>query len=140
MSTHFFHVNGMHCPACVVLTESELKELPEVRSARASLKDLQVEVIGDFGDKEPEHIARDLSAVLLPHGYSLSLARQRHVAKWADFKLALPIAVVFVALFIVLQKLGIVSLVTTSEVTYGTAFIIGLIASVSSCMAVVGGL
>ena len=29
---------------------------------------------------------------------------------------------------------------TGSKVTYGTAFVIGLIASVSSCMAVVGGL
>src|SRR3989338_11032101 len=104
--THTFHVDGMHCHACVVLTESKLKDLPEVTSARASLTNCCVEVVGDFGDKEPEHIARDLSAVLLPHGYSLSLARQRHVAKWADFKLALPIAVAFIALFIVLQKLG----------------------------------
>ncbi len=140
MATYFFHVNGMHCQACVVLTESELSEVPEVQSAKASLTARQVEVTGDFGDKTPEHVARDLSAVLEPHGYTLSVERQRHAAKWSEFSIAAPVALAFIALFIVLQKLGVVNLVTASNVTYGTAFAIGLIASVSTCMAVVGGL
>ena len=140
MKTYTFHVNGMHCNACVVLTESELTDVPEVTKAKSSLANHTIEVTGDFGDKEPEHIARDLSEVLKPHGYTLSLEKQKHSAKWSDFNLALPIAGGFIALFIVLQKLGIVNLVTTSEVGYGTAFVIGLIASVSTCMAVVGGL
>jgi len=140
MKTYSFHVNGMHCKACVVLTESELNDIPEVSSAKSSLATHTVEVTGEFGDKEPEHIARDLSEVLKPHGYTLSLERQKHLAKWSDFRLALPIALGFIALFIILQKLGIVNLVTASKVDYGTAFVIGLIASVSTCMAVVGGL
>ena len=140
MATYTFHVNGMHCKSCVVLTEGELGELPEVSRVKASLKDLSVEVSGDFGDKEPQHIARDLSAVLEPHGYSLSLEKSAHSAVWSDFKIALPVALAFVVLFVGLQKIGIVNLVTTSKVGYGTAFLIGLIASVSTCMAVVGGL
>lgn len=140
MKTYTFHVHGMHCPSCVVLIESELQDLPEMTRAKASLARLQVEVAGDFGDKTSEHIARDLSVVLRPHGYSLSLERGQRAARWSDFKLALPIAVAFIGLFIVLQKLGIVNLITASSVTYGTAFIIGLIASVSTCLAVVGGL
>ena len=138
--TYTFHVNGMHCNACVVMTESELNDVPEVSKAKSSLATHTVEVTGEFGDKEPEHIARDLSEVLKPHGYTLSLEKQKHLAKWSDFRLALPIALAFIALFVILQKLGIVSLVTTSDVGYGTAFVIGLIASVSTCMAVVGGL
>jgi len=140
MKTYAFHVDGMHCNACVVLTESELNDVPEVSKAKSSLATHTLEVTGDFGDKEPEHIARDLSEVLKPHGYTLSLEKQKHLAKWSDFRLALPIALAFIALFVILQKLGIVSLVTTSDVGYGTAFVIGLIASVSTCMAVVGGL
>lgn len=140
MKTYTFHVNGMHCNACVVLTESELNDLPEVSKAKSSLATHSVEVTGNFGDKEPEHIARDLSEVLKPHGYTLSLEKQNHSVKWSDFRIALPIAFGFIALFIILQKLGIVNLVTASEVSYGTAFVLGLIASVSTCMAVVGGL
>ena len=140
MKTYTFHVNGMHCKACVVLTEHELGDVPEVSKAKASLAHLSVEVTGDFGDKEPEHVAQDLSEVLRPHGYTLSLERQTHKTMWSDFNLAVPIAAGFIALFIVLQKLGIVNLVTASEVGYGTAFVLGAIASVSTCMAVVGGL
>lgn len=140
MRTYTFHVNGMHCNACVLLTESELGDLPEVSKAKTSLATNSVEVTGDFGNKEPEHIARDLSEVLKPHGYTLSLEKQNHSVQWSDFNFALPIAGLFIALFIVLQKVGIVNLITTSHVGYGTAFVIGLIASVSTCMAVVGGL
>ncbi|OHA32254.1 MAG: hypothetical protein A2928_01205 [Candidatus Taylorbacteria bacterium RIFCSPLOWO2_01_FULL_45_15b] len=140
LKKHIFHVNGMHCNSCVVLTEGELKNLPEVRYVKASLANRSVEIQGDFGDKKPEHIAKDLSTVLMPHGYILTLERQTHSAKWSDFKIALPVALGFIAVFIVLQKLGIVNLVTTANVGYGTAFLIGLIASLSTCMAVVGGL
>src|SRR3989338_44220 len=138
--TYTFHLNCMHCASCVALTESELNEVSEVSKAKSSLATLSVEVTGEFGDKKPEHIARDLSEVLKPHGYSLSLEKQKHSAKWSDFTLALPIALGFIALFIILQKLGIVNLVSTSEVGYGTAFLIGVVASLSTCMAVVGGL
>ncbi len=140
MKTYIFHVHGMHCKACIVLTESELNDVPEVSYAKSSLATHTIQVSGDFGDKEPEHIARDLSEVLQPHGYTLSLEKQKHVAAWSDFRLAFPIALGFITLFIILQKLGIVNLVTASKVDYGTAFVIGLIASVSTCMAVVGGL
>lgn len=59
---------------------------------------------------------------------------------WGDFIYALPIALAFVVLFVLLQKLGLVKLVNTSSVSYGTAFLIGIVASLSTCMAVVGGL
>ena len=140
MRTYTFHVNGMHCKACVMLTESELSEVPGVSGVKSSLENLSVEVTGEFGDKEPENIARDLNEVLKPHGYTLSLEKQKYSVKWSDFYVAIPIALAFITLFIVLQKLGIVNLVTTSKVGYGTAFVVGLIASVSTCMAVVGGL
>lgn len=140
MKTLTLHVRGMHCSACPVIIESELTDLPEISKAKASLKHDNVEVTGKFGDKTSEHIARDLTEVLKQHGYTLSPEKQRHSVKWQDFALAIPIAAAFIALFIILQKLGIVNLVTTADVTYGIAFVIGLIASVSTCMAVVGGL
>lgn len=140
LKTYVFHVNGMHCNSCVLLTESELSEIKEVTNAKSSLKTHSVEVTGYFGDKEPEHIARDLSEVLRPHGYFLSLEKQKHSTKWSDFKFAVPIALAFAVLFVILQKMGIVNLVSAGNVTYGTAFVIGVIASLSTCMAVVGGL
>lgn len=140
MKTYTFHVSGMHCNACILLTESELLEHPKVTSARSSLKTHSVEVTGDFGEATPEAIAHELSELLEKHGYRLSVERAAVVKRWADFQYALPIALGFSVLFVALQKMGIVNLVDTGSVSYGTAFLIGIIASLSTCMAVVGGL
>lgn len=135
-----FHVHGMHCNACVLMTESELSDLPNITHVKSSLKNHSVEVIGDFGDKTLEQIALELTIPLKSHGYSVSVEKQQHNAKWGDFRIAVPIALGFAVLFVVLQKMGIVNLVSAGNVTYGTAFVIGIIASLSTCMAVVGGL
>lgn len=135
-----FYVKGMHCKACVIMIDSELAELPEVGKVNANLQARRVDIEGDFGGKTPEQIAEQLSIVLEKRGYSLSVERQSEEKKWFEFMYAIPIAAGFAVLFVLLQKIGIVNLVDASQMTYSTAFLIGLVASVSTCMAVVGGL
>ena len=138
--TYSFHVSGMHCNSCVLMTESELNDLPEITKVKSSLKKNSVEVTGDFGDKDQRQIAIELSEVLKKHGYTLSVEKQIKVTNWSDFKIAIPVAILFAFIFVILQKVGLVNMIGGSDVNYGTAFIIGIIASLSSCMAVVGGL
>lgn len=138
--TYTFHVQGMHCRACELMTESEIGELPEVSSVKSNLKTNSLRVTGDFGDKTPEQIAEELSLPIKKHGYSLSLEKQITEKHWSDFKFAIPIALGFAVFFVLLQKAGLINLVNASKVSYGTAFTIGVIASLSTCMAVVGGL
>jgi sulfite exporter TauE/SafE len=122
------------------MTESELGDLSNVTSVKSSLKNNSVEITGDFGNKTLEQIAEELTISLKPHGYTVSIEKQEIKTNWEDFKIAIPIAVAFGLLFIAFQKMGIVNFVDTSNVSYGTAFLIGIIASLSTCMAVVGGL
>lgn len=140
METYTFHVSGMHCTSCIALTEGELMDLPEVTHAKSSLKTHTVEVTGEFGERTPEQVAKLLTAPLTQHGYAIHLEKQKHQVRWQDFTYAIPLAALFIACFIVLQQLGIVNLVGGGDMTYATAFVIGLVASVSTCMAVVGGL
>ncbi len=140
MKTLTFHIHGMHCNSCVLMTESELNDLPNITHAKSNLKHHSVEVTGDFGDKTLEQIAEELTIPLKPHGYQVFVEKKKHDAKCADFKIAIPVALGFAILFVALQKMGIVNLVSAGNVTYGTAFVIGIIASLSTCMAVVGGL
>jgi cation transport ATPase len=135
-----FHVHGMHCSACVLLTESEILELPNIEKAKTNLKNHSVEIEGSFGSKAEEEILRELNFKLEPHGYKVSLEKQIKDKKWSDFKIAIPTALTFGILFVFLQKLGLVNLVGGGDFTYGTAFVIGIIASLSTCMAIVGGL
>ncbi|MFA6584897.1 MAG: sulfite exporter TauE/SafE family protein [Candidatus Paceibacterota bacterium] len=138
-TTHLFYVNGMHCKACTVLIEDTFTELPHIENAEVSLANSQVTVTGEF-DGSPEEVAQELTELIRTHGYTLSVEKAISSAGWGDFAYALPIALVLIAGFLLLQKAGLTSLITGSSVSYGTAFIIGLIASVSSCLAIVGGL
>lgn len=137
--THYkFHVNGMHCKACVVLTETELAEHPQVSSVKSNLHTRSVIIEGNFNGKSEEEVATELSKLLSEH--SLSVEKPVRVIPWSEFGLAIPIAFAFVLLFVALQKLGVVNLIGSGNVSYATAFIIGVVASLSTCMAVVGGL
>lgn len=130
----------MHCNACVLMIESELKEFSNITYVRSSLKHHSLEVIGDFGNKTMEQIAKELTMPLKSHGYTISVEKQIKIKNWSDFKIAIPIALAFMAIFLILQKLGIVNLINSGDVTLGTAFVIGIVASLSTCMAIVGGL
>lgn len=134
-----FHVSGMHCNSCEVLIEENLKEAEGVTDVKASLSKTEVRVSGNFSEN-PEQLAERFSKRIQEHGYTLSAEKQKHKVNWQEFIYAVPIALVFIAGFLVLQKSGLLNISFSSNVGYGTAFFIGLIASVSTCLAVVGGL
>ena len=130
----------MHCRACEMMIESELGDVPYVTRAKSNLATHSVEVEGYFGEMGAEEVTKTLTKFITKHGYKLSLEKEVKEGKWADFKIAIPIALAFALIFVLLQKAGIVNLVKVSSVSFGTAFVIGIIASLSTCMAVVGGL
>lgn len=135
-----FHVNGMHCKSCVLLTESEIGQLPNINNVKTSLKNNSIEIEGDFGEKTEEQIIEELSSTLKGFGYSVSKEKEEKGPNWSQFKIAIPITIIFVMLFVGLQKVGLINMINGNGVNYGTAFMIGIIASLSTCMAVVGGL
>src|SRR3990167_9714689 len=88
--TYTFHVSGMHCNACILMTESELEGVPYVTNAKSSLSTHSVEVTGAFGERTQEMLAEEFTRVLRPHGYSLSVEKVRKSVGWGDFVYALP--------------------------------------------------
>lgn len=136
---YVFHVHGMHCASCVLLIEETLRTVPGTKSVRVNLHTHVVEVMGEW-EKTSDEVAELLTSFVKKNGYTFSLEKETKEKKWNEFLYALPIAVVFIVGFILLQKVGLVNLIASGEVNYGTAFLIGLIASVSTCLAVVGGL
>jgi sulfite exporter TauE/SafE/copper chaperone CopZ len=135
-----FHINGMHCKSCVLLTETEISELMHVSKVKTNLAKNTMEVIGDFGDKKIEELVLEFNEALNKHGYTVSVIKEEKKINWKEFVFAVPITILFVALYIFLQKIGLIHAIDASKISFGTAFIIGIVASLSSCMAVVGGL
>lgn len=137
--TYTFHVEGMHCAACEFMLEDKLAAVEGVTNVKANLKNNSVTVSGSLSE-DPAHLAGTLTSLVFSNGYRVTTEAANSAKNHREFVVAIPAAGAFIVAFLLLQKLGLVNLVSSGEVTYGTAFVVGLIASVSTCLAVVGGL
>lgn len=139
-NSYTFHVKGMHCRSCVLLIESEISALPNIVRAKSDLNDATLFVEGNFQGKTPEAVAQELTGIIASHGYEITTEKPARDKDMGEFALAIPFALGFLALFFLLQKAGVVNMVDAAEMSYRTVFLIGVVASLSTCMAVVGGL
>ncbi len=111
-----------------------------IENAYVNLKQETVSFDTSLDDSQ-QKLAEVLTEKIKHNGYSLSVEKKTREKKdtgviWQ----ALPIGLALLALFFIVQKSGILNFGLGGTVTPVTSFIIGLIASVSSCLAVVGGL
>jgi len=139
MKTYTLHITGTHCASCKILVEDILNEDILVTSAFVDLKKETVQIETN-SDESPEKLAQILTAKIKSNGYSLSMEKEIKRNDTSILWKAIPVGLVFLVLFFLLQKSGILNLGFGSTVTPTTSFLIGLIASVSSCLAIVGGL
>ncbi len=140
MKKYTFNVSGTHCASCKIFIEDRLSEQDFVRSVAVDLKKEIVE-IETSSEYAPEELAKLLTHQIKSNGYVLSV--EKFLAEKEDagvFWKALPLGIIFLFLFFWLQKSGVLNLGIGGQTTPVTSFIIGLIASVSSCLAIVGGL
>lgn len=79
MTTHIFYISGLHCSSCVLLTESKLTDLPYITKAVTNLSQNTITVTGNFGDKSLTTIAEDLTQILAPHGYIITVDKRGQV-------------------------------------------------------------
>ncbi len=140
MKKYTFHVTGTHCASCKILIEDILSKQDFIKSSNVNLKKETVTIETDR-DQSPEAMVELLTNKIKPNGYTLSVEKTIQEKKSDDvIWKALPIGLAFLILFFILQKSGILNLGLGGTTTPATSFLIGLIASVSSCLAVVGGL
>lgn len=131
-----FKVNGMHCAACELLIEKKLSKIDGVKKVDANLSTGKVVV-----ESAKSIDSEDLNLILKEDGYSVSnnlSQKAKHNKK--ELVLAFVIALAALLLFALIQKLGIVNLASTDTINFPFIFLVGVVASLSSCMAVVGGL
>ncbi len=139
MKTYTFHVSGTHCTSCKILIEDILGDQLNISNVDVDLKKQLVTLSTQETDQYA--LAKTLTEKIQGNGYILSVEKATEEKKddsviWQ----ALPIGLVFLTLFFILQKSGILNFGIGGQTTPTTALLIGLVASVSSCLAIVGGL
>lgn len=131
-----YYVSGMHCKACELLIEEKISEVKRLKSAKASAG--TGEVLVGYHDEVPS--IRELNKLFKEEGYVFS---DRPVSGKSGGVLIKggATALIITGVFYLLSRLGIGDLI---NVTSGSSFVsflgLGLIAGVSSCAALVGGL
>lgn len=131
------YIDGMHCPSCEILMSDKCKELGNVQKVKADHKSQKVEVMysGTLNTYA-------LNESIKPFGYKI--AQKEKIVHEPLSKRITDASVIIVLLFIlyfIAQEFNILpSISSTASLNYGTAFILGLVASTSTCMATSGAL
>ncbi len=129
------HINGMHCKSCEMLIKDSLNKIPGCKIHSLSLKTGICEI--EYNKNDISEIETTLNKI----GYTIwedNVKQPRTSDQWFEKIIRLFIAGILV---FVLMKTDISSLVPTyDKLSFGVAFVIGLIASISTCLAVTGGI
>jgi uncharacterized protein len=134
-------VTGMHCPNCEVLIERTLKAFDGVERVRASHTKgvAQIDYTGtpDIGA---------LNRAVEEDGYTVAPwsedqnGRAKNTRR--DYVEVGAVFLILAAVILILRQFDLLprGLSVSDNMSYGLVFVIGLVASVSSCIAVTGGL
>ena len=136
---HELFVNGMHCSACEIVIEKKLSSSGFIKNVNAVMSEKKI-YFECHSDIEEDKLIECINGLIHKEGYTVT----RHVAidrkKYRDIVIGFFAAAILITGFIFLQKSGFINLLQVKDLSLGVIFIIGIIASLSSCMAVVGGL
>lgn len=139
MNNYVFKINGMYCAACEIWLEDAIKQIKGVDRVSASLHGNTIKISSSL---EEEVLRNEISKVLLNNGgkYSLGEKLQSDSSNKSSFFYPALIALIVISLFILIQRLNLVSLVNTGDINYIVIFLLGVVASLSTCAAIVGSL
>jgi uncharacterized protein len=133
-------IGGMHCANCIVAVERRLKTLPGIRDVRVKYPPGLAAITF-----ENELNLDDIERALEADGYTIKVVGQGELAPRQSGRHIIEIGSAFVILIGIALTLQHFQLIprgfsVSDQMSYGLAFLIGLVASVSSCLAVTGGL
>lgn len=139
LKEHIYFVQGMHCASCEILIEKRLLKLKGIKAADASTS--QGEVTIEYYSHRPS--TEELNRTFQSDGYAFSDHPQEKAqdAKPNGFFKTFGLAMVIIIGFLIINKLGLGALINVnSKSSLISFFFLGILAGLSTCAALVGGL
>lgn len=137
MNKKTYKISGMHCASCEALLEKEIAILPGVANCEASHKKgtLQIESQKELSQEKIKSIIKKL-------GYSFSKNSSKPKNSLNDYLQIVAVFIAIAILVILADRINLLSFFPALDqnITVAMAFLVGLVASVSSCLAIVGGI
>jgi uncharacterized protein len=142
-------IRGMHCRSCEILIEKSLKNISGVHKAEANYKKGEIDVFFDNKNNETrsskfiKETSEAIKEIVKNTGYEIGY---KNKLEWLSrdkndyIYLSYGFLILFIMYFIA-KSLGLFSLDVNSEsASLFVVLMVGLVAGVSTCMALVGGL
>lgn len=137
-----YQVSGMHCAACELVVEKAVTSIASVKKADAQLNKGVVKVEFKQPIAEDKFIS-EVNSYLEDTAYRIHTEGGNDIAEInkREIVIGFVIALVLIAAFVLLQRTSFSSLLlgATNETSLITPLVVGIVASLSTCMAVVGG-
>jgi sulfite exporter TauE/SafE/copper chaperone CopZ/plastocyanin len=136
---HIYYVKGMHCASCEILIEKKLLEIENIKSVEAGAA--KGEVLVEYDSERPS--PHKLTEIFKKEGYVFSDQPQgtTNGFKTKEFLITFGIGLLIIIGFLGLNKLGLSGLINvSSKSSLPVFFLFGLVAGISSCAALVGGI
>lgn len=132
-------IAGMHCRSCELLIDEQLRQVPLVKTVRVKFQK-GLAVVGYEGER-PDNDA--MAEAVRNAGYEVGTSQKtpwlsRNLHDYKNLGLA---ALIILALYFLARSTGLLNIsFQTDNLSLPFAIVIGLVAGVSTCMAIVGGL
>jgi sulfite exporter TauE/SafE/copper chaperone CopZ len=133
-------ISGMHCRSCELILEKSIKNVKNVSTVEASERKWTLEI--SYAGTEPDK--DEIEAIVIENGYTIG---KKKILPWItkdpnDYRNIILTTLILFVLFIIISQPGwsLWEIGNTSSPTLAFAFLIGLTAWVSSCMALIGWL
>lgn len=136
---HLYFVKGMHCASCEILIEKKLLSIKGIKSIEAKAD--KGEVLIEYVGKRPK--TQMLDSLFRKENYVFSDQpyKAENNFKKNNFLATAGISLLIIVAFLYIYKSGLAGLVNVnSKSSLPAFFTLGLIAGISSCAALVGGM
>jgi len=132
-------IRGMHCKSCEILIEENLKQIPGIKKVESSHVSGRAKIW--YEEIKPSY--GSMSKAIEIAGYSIGQEDNKH---WfsrnsKDYFYLVNAAAILLLIYLFAQMFGVASIAgNLNSKSIAMAGVIGLVAGVSSCMALIGGL
>ncbi|MFA5948128.1 MAG: sulfite exporter TauE/SafE family protein [Candidatus Gracilibacteria bacterium] len=139
---NLYHVAGMHCKSCEILLENEIRKIPDVTKVMASHK--KGEILVESNSEIPlENITTSVEKYnykIVSEGEKKSFSSQKNTIE--DYIEIILLSLGIGILFFLITQFNVSKFFpdTSGSVNILMALVIGFVASISTCLALVGGI
>ena len=135
-----FNVCGTHCKSCAILIEKEVSKIEGIDNISFNFHKSELEICSTI-EKDGDELLKVLNDAISGHGYYVSKERSAKRVNWEEFIYAIPLSLAIISVFSFIQRSGLIDFLgNDGNLSFSSVFLLGVIASLSSCLAVVGGL